>query len=50
MKSLTEWLDDEEQASEVRQWNRRCLFWEAVAITAVVIVMGGCTGLAVWLW
>ena len=36
--------------NEIRQWNRRCLIWEAVALTALAIVIGGCTALAVWLW
>jgi hypothetical protein len=27
--------------------NRRCLVWEAVALTALVIVFGGCAALAV---
>ena len=50
MKSLTEWLDDEEQSVEIRQWDRRCLICEAVALAAISIVIGGCTGLSVWLW
>ena len=50
MDEWTRRLDDDEQAEEIRRWDRQCLVWEAVALTAVALLVGGCTGLAVWLW
>ena len=52
MDTRDEWtrrLDDDEQFEDIRAWNRRCLVWEAVALTAIAVVMGGCTAMAVWL-
>ena len=44
------WLDDEEQAEDIRRWDLRCLIWEAISLTAMAVLLGGCTAVAVWLW
>jgi len=50
MDEWTRRLDDDEQAEEIRRWDRHCFILEAVVVAASAIIIGGCTGLAVWLW
>ena len=43
-------FDDDDLDADLRRWDLQCLIWEAISLTALAVLLCGCTAVAVWLW